>query len=177
VRPGLVVGPGDPSGRFTYWPLRLADGGSVLAPGPPERPVQVVDARDLAAWLVTCAEQRRTGVVDGVGPVHSWQELLEEVAAGVGGDPEVVWVDSAALVELGVRPWVGPGSLPVWLPEEGGMLAHDPAPAAAAGLRCRPVRETAADVLAWVRTDPGASLTGMSRAEEQELLRRAGQRP
>jgi len=174
VRPGLIVGPGDPTGRFTYWPLRLAEGGPALAPGPPDRPVQVVDARDLAAWLVTCAEERRTGVVDGVGPVHSWQQLLGEVAAGVGTSPEVVWVDSAALAELGVRPWVGPGSLPVWLPEDGGMLAHDPGPAAAAGLRCRPVRETAADVLAWVRSDAGAPLTGMSRAEEQELLRRAG---
>jgi hypothetical protein len=62
----------------------------------------------------------------------------------------------------------------MWLPEDGGMLAHDAAPAAAFGLRCRPVRETATDVLAWVRSDPGAPLTGMSRAEEQELLRRAG---
>ena len=87
VRPGLIVGPGDPTGRFTYWPLRLAEGGPVLAPGPPDRPVQVVDARDLAAWLVTCAEERRTGVVDGVGPVHSWQQLLGEVAAGVGHEP------------------------------------------------------------------------------------------
>jgi nucleoside-diphosphate-sugar epimerase len=177
VRPGLVVGPGDPTGRFTYWPLRIADRGPVLAPGPPERPVQVVDARDLAAWLVTCAEQRLAGVVDGVGPLHTWAQLLGEVAAGVGTRPELVWVGSAELVELGVTPWVGPGSLPVWLPEDGGMLAHDPAPALAAGLRCRPVRETSTDVLAWVRSDRGAPLTGMSRAEEGELLRRAGLRP
>ncbi|HET6563209.1 MAG TPA: NAD-dependent epimerase/dehydratase family protein [Marmoricola sp.] len=177
VRPGLVVGPGDPSGRFTYWPVRLADPGPVLAPGPPETPVQVVDARDLAAWLVTCAEQGLPGVVDGVGPVHSWAELLDEVAVGVGADPELAWVDQARLVQLGVRPWVGPGSLPVWLPEGAGMLAHDPAPALAAGLRCRPVRDTAEDVLAWVRSDPAAPVSGVSRAEEQELLRRAAVRP
>jgi 2'-hydroxyisoflavone reductase len=177
VRPGLIVGPADPTGRFTYWPARLADPGPVLAPAPPEQPVQVVDVRDLAAWLVTCAEQGRPGVVDGVGPVHSWMELLGEVAAGVGAQPEVVWVDSARLVELGVPPWVGPGSLPVWLPEDGGMLAHDPAPAHASGLRCRPVRETAGDVLAWVRSDPTAPVSGMSRAEERELLRRAESRP
>jgi nucleoside-diphosphate-sugar epimerase len=174
VRPGLVVGPGDPTGRFTYWPLRLADPGPVLAPGPPDNPVQVVNARDLAAWLVTCAEERLAGVVDGVGPVHTWEQLLDEVAAGVGARPRLKWVEQGRLVELGVTPWVGPGSLPVWLPEEVGMLAHDPAPAAAAGLRCRPVRETAADVLAWARADPAAPVSGMSRADEQELLRRAG---
>jgi hypothetical protein len=138
--------------------------------------VQVVDVRDLAAWLVTCAEQRLPGVVDGVGPVHTWADFLAEVAAGVGADPELVWVDEGRLVELGVTSWMGPGSLPVWLPaDDGGLLAHDPAPALAAGLRCRPVRETAADVLAWVRSDPGAVLTGMSRAEEQELLRRVAE--
>ena len=172
VRPGLVVGPGDPSGRFTYWPARLADPGPVLAPAPREQPVQVVDARDLAAWLVGCAEERWSGVVDGVGPVHSWEAMLGEVAAGVGAEPVLVWVDPGRLVELGVTPWVGPGSLPVWLPEDGGMLAHDPAPALAAGLTCRPLRATAADVLAWVRADPRAPVSGMSRAEEQELLRR-----
>jgi 2'-hydroxyisoflavone reductase len=177
VRPGLVVGPGDPTGRFTYWPSRLADPGPVLAPAPPDRPVQVVDVRDLAAWLVTCAEERLPGVVDGVGPLHTWEELLGEIAAGVGTQPELVWIDPARLVELGVTPWVGPGSLPVWLPEDGGMLAHDPAPALAAGLRSRPLRETSADVLAWVRADPRAPVIGMSRAEEQELLRRAVQTP
>jgi 2'-hydroxyisoflavone reductase len=177
VRPGLIVGPGDPTGRFTYWPVRLADPGPVLAPAPPEQPVQVVDARDLAAWLVTCAEQRRPAVVDGVGPLHSWAQLLAEVAAGAGVQPEVVWVDPGRLVQLGVAPWVGPGSLPVWLPEDGGMLAHDPAPAHASGLRCRPVRETARDVLAWVRSDPAAPVSGMARAEEQQLLRQVEQRP
>jgi nucleoside-diphosphate-sugar epimerase len=177
VRPGLIVGPGDPTGRFTYWPLRLAEPGPVLAPAPPDRPVQVLDARDLADWLVSCAEQRLPGVVDGVGPLLSWEELLGEVAAGVGARPELVWVDSAQLVELGVTPWAGPGSLPVWLPDAAGMLAHDPAPALAAGLRCRPVRETARDVLAWVRSAEAAQLTGMSRSEEQELLRRAGLSP
>jgi 2'-hydroxyisoflavone reductase len=134
----------------------------------------VVDVRDLAFWLVTCAEVRFGGVVDAVGPVLTWRTFLDEVAAGVGARPDVVWVDQDRLVALGVAPWAGPGSLPVWLPATDGVLAHDPAPAFAAGLRCRPLRETARDVLAWVRADPSATLTGMSRAEEQELLRRAG---
>ena len=174
MRPGLVVGPGDPSGRFTYWPVRLAEDGPVLAPAPSDMPVQVVDGRDLAAWLVSCAEQRLPGVVDGVGPVLTWEQLLADVAAGVAAAPVLVWVDQSRLVELGVTPWAGPGSLPVWLPEDPGMLTHDPGPARAAGLRCRPVADSARDVLAWVRSDPAAAVSGMSRAEEQEVLRRAG---
>ena len=69
VRPGLIVGPGDPSGRFSYWPERLAEGGDVLAPESPDRGTQAIDVRDLAAWIVTCAEQRLTGVYDATGPV------------------------------------------------------------------------------------------------------------
>ena len=175
VRPGLIVGPGDPTGRFTYWPVRLAAGGLVLAPGRPSDPVQVIDVRDLASWLVDCAEQRRTGVVDGVGPVLDWAELLAEVGRGVGSaDPHLVWADSARLMELGVAPWSGPGSLPVWLPPEeyAGMLAHDPAPAVAAGLRTRPLSETARDTWGWVRATEGAVVSGLTRAEEAELLRR-----
>jgi nucleoside-diphosphate-sugar epimerase len=173
VRPGLIVGPGDPTGRFTYWPVRLADGGPILAPGRPDDPVQVIDARDLASWLVDCAEQRRTGVVDGVGPVLTWAGLLAEVARGVGVTAELVWADSSRLLELGVTPWSGRGSLPVWLPPEeyAGMLTHDPAPATAAGLRTRPLSETARDTLAWVRAAEGAQVGGVTREEEAELLR------
>ena len=70
IRPGLIIGPGDPTGRFTYWPMRVRGGGEVLAPGSPDDTVQVIDVRDLASWIVDSAEARRTGVVDGVGPVQ-----------------------------------------------------------------------------------------------------------
>jgi nucleoside-diphosphate-sugar epimerase len=178
VRPGLVVGPGDPSGRFTYWPVRLARTldrpGPVLAPGDPADPSQVVDVRDLASWIVEAAELRRTGVVDGVGAVHPRADLLAAIARGVGADPDWVWVGSDRLTELGVRPWMGEGSIPLWLPPEeyAGMLAHDPGPAAEAGLVVRPIEETARDTLAWWRAEDGA-LTGLTAEEEADLLSRA----
>ena len=96
VRPGLIIGPGDPSGRFTYWPLRLrdaGDGGEVLAPGTPDDTVQVVDVRDLASWIVDSAEAGRTGTVDGIGPVQRFADLLDDVAKGVGSEPSYTWVD------------------------------------------------------------------------------------
>jgi len=175
VRPGLIVGPGDRSGRFTYWPLRLADPGPVLVPAPARAPVQVVDVRDLGAWIVRCAESRLTGTLDGVGDRLDWASFLAQVAEGVDSSPELVWVDEARLVELDVQPWAGPGSLPLWLPTEAaGTMAHDPAPPREAGLACRPVSQTARDTLAWARSGPGAKVGGLSREEEEDLLRRAG---
>ena len=175
VRPGLIVGPGDPTGRFTYWPHRLGlvcDGDGVLAPGSPADEVRVIDVRDLAAWLVDAAERRLTGVFDAVGPVLPMSGLLAAVAAGVGAAPELVWADREFLEAHDVKPWGGPRSLPLWLPrpEYAGMLSHDPAPAAAAGLTARGLAGTAGDTLAWLRATPGATITGLSAQEEFELL-------
>ena len=150
VRPGLIVGPGDPTGRFAHWPQRLARGGEVLAPGRPDDVVQVIDVRDLAAWVLDLAERRTTGTYDAVGTPVPLGELLADTAAGVGADdPRLTWVDADFLEEHGVAHWAGEGSLPLWLPrpEYDGMLAHDPGPAVAAGLRLRPLAETAADCL------------------------------
>ena len=171
VRPGLIIGPGDPSGRFTYWPERLAEGGEVLAPESPDRDTQAIDVRDLAAWIVTCAEQRRTGVYDATGPVARLGDLVDEVAAAVGSDATLVWAPAEFLHERNVAYWAGPRSLPLWLPEEArGLTSHDVSAALAAGLTVRPVGETAADTLAWVRSTPDAPRTGLSRAEEQDLV-------
>lgn len=105
VRPGLIVGPGDPSGRFTYWPHRLADGGEVLAPGSPADTCQVVDVRDLASWLVRLAETRWVGTIDAVGPVHPLEDVLDEIAGAVGGaEVSLTWVPGAFLEEQGVQP-------------------------------------------------------------------------
>ncbi|MFD6134365.1 epimerase [Isoptericola sp. NPDC056618] len=176
VRPGLVVGPGDPSGRFAYWPARLArvPGGAadVLSPGDPADPVQVIDVRDLAAWVVDLAERRTEGTFDAVGPVTAVGELLAAVARGVGAAPRWVWADDAALEAADVRPWSGERSLPLWLPrpEYAGMPAHDAAPAAAAGLASRPVEETARDTLAWLRAAPDAHVTGLTADEEAGVV-------
>jgi 2'-hydroxyisoflavone reductase len=149
ARPGLIVGPGDPTGRFAYWPQRLARGGEVLAPGTPADLVQVIDVRDLAAWLLDLAEARTTGTFDAVGRPVPFGDLLAEVGAGVGIEPDLTWVDQDFLEEHEVAPWAGEGSLPLWLPrpEYDGMLAHDPGPAVAAGLRLRPLAETASGCL------------------------------
>jgi 2'-hydroxyisoflavone reductase len=166
ARPGLIVGPGDPTGRFAHWPQRLARGGEVLAPGRPDDPVQVIDVRDLATWLLDLAESRTTGVFDAVGPPTPFSELLAGVAAGVGSPwPDLTWVDSDFLEAHDVAPWAGEGSLPLWLPrpEYDGMLAHDPGPAVAAGLRLRPVAETAPACL-------DSPVTALSADREAEVL-------
>ncbi len=170
--------PRRPDGRFTYWPDRLADaadGDPVLAPGSPQDPVQVVDVRDLAAFVVHCAEVRSVEVLDAVGPVVAAPELLEQVADGVGAHRVTSpGCRLARLVELGVAEWAGPASLPLWLAgdDHAGMLAHDPDPAVRAGLVARPVAETAAATLAWVREvgAEAAGLQGLSREQEDAVL-------
>lgn len=175
VRPGLIVGPEDPTGRFTYWPARLGDspaGDEVLAPGDPRDVVQVIDVRDLATWLVTLAETRREGAFDGVGPAMPIADLLAETAAGVGASPSWTWVPADFLAAQAVEPWMGPRSVPMWLPrpEYDGMLAHDVVPSLEAGLDIRPLADTARDTLAWVRSTPEAAVTGLTRDEEAEIL-------
>lgn len=173
LRPGLIVGPGDPTGRFAYWPARLADAtGEVLAPGDPADVVQVVDVRDLATWVVDACEQRLTGTYDGVGPAQPIADLLAAVAAGCDADPSWTWVSQDFLEAQDVEPWAGPRSVPLWLPRPAydGMLAHDVAPSLEAGLRPRPLAETARDTLAWLRATPDATVTGLGVEDEAEVL-------
>ena len=170
VRAGLIVGPHDQSGRFTYWPLRISLGGPVLAPAPPEQLVQFVDVRDLGAWLVDAAARRVSGTFNATGePIR-----LDTVLAACG-DAELVWVDEQFLLDQGVGPWM---ELPLWVPREAApFLQMSVAAAVAAGLRFRPVEETARDTLAWAR-EVGAGLVaettygnaGLDPAREAELL-------
>lgn len=173
VRPGLIVGPGDPTGRFSYWPRRLAAGGRVLAPGSRDDVVQVIDVRDLASWIVDLAERRTTGDFDGVGEPLPISDLLDQVAQGVGAAGTTYsWVAAGRLTELGVQPWMGPEAIPLWLPrpEYDGMLAHDATPSIGAGLTLRPIAETARDTLAWLDSDPGAAVSGITLEREAEIL-------
>jgi nucleoside-diphosphate-sugar epimerase len=174
-RAGLIVGPEDPSGRFEYWVRRMARGGEVLAPGRPADAVQFVDVRDLAAWLVAAAQAGLAGTYDGMGAPMPRADLLAGLADGTGSHPVLTWVDQDFLVARDVQPWAGPRSLPLWLPlpEYAGFLARDVAPALAAGLRTRPVAETARDTLAWLADQPDAvERCGLPAADEAELLRR-----
>jgi 2'-hydroxyisoflavone reductase len=172
VRPGLIVGPHDPTDRFTYWPRRIARGGRVLAPGDPGRKVELVDARDLAAWVVRMVEQRQTGIYNTSGPDYplTMGRMLQDCIAAAGTDPELVWVEDEFLLEREVGEWM---ELPLWLvdPEWRGMLETDSSRAIDAGLSFRPVVETARDTLDWDATrgdyEPGA---GMAPERETELL-------
>jgi 2'-hydroxyisoflavone reductase len=175
VRPGLIVGPGDPTGRYGYWPERLAEatsGARVLAPADPSDRVQLIDVRDLAEWIVRCIEDGTTGVYDGIGPATPAGEVLAQTAAGVNGSPELVWTGQEFLAAQEVEPWMGAEALPLWLPrpDYDGMITHRFDLSAAAGLRVRPFAETARDTLAWLRENPDAPRTGMTRDREAELL-------
>ena len=172
IRPGLIVGPYDPTGRFTYWPVRMAQGGEVLAPESPHLPVQFIDARDLAEWTLQSAEQRLTGIYNATGPATSYTlgALLDECNTVAQSDASVTWVPSAFLAEHQVQPW---SDLPLWAPAEmPGLMTTDCSKAIAAGLRFRPVRETVADTLTWYRSLPDAPLlkAGLSREREAAVL-------
>jgi 2'-hydroxyisoflavone reductase len=173
VRPGLIVGPHDPTDRFTYWPRRLAAGGDVLAPGSPGRPLQIVDARDLGAWLVAVAEQRTSGVFNATGPAEplTLGETLDRIGTAVGFDGRLVWVEEQTVLDAGVQPWT---ELPLWVPGDdyAGLLRADVTRALAAGLAFRPLEETAVDTLAWSR-NAGEQRETLSREKEEAILARA----
>ena len=170
VRAGLIVGPHDGSGRFTYWPLRASLGGDVLAPGPPEQLTQFVDVRDLGAWMVEACERQISGTFNASGEPIPLAAALE--ACGVS---EPVWVDQDFLLERGVGPWM---EVPLWVgSEEAAFLQMSVAKAVDAGLSFRPLEETARDTLAWAReartelvTETPYGTAGLDPAREAVLL-------
>lgn len=149
VRAGLIVGPYDPTERFAYWVRRVERGGEVLAPGDPDRQVQLIHGRDLADWILTMAEARRTGVYNATGPstTLTMGELLEACRAECGSDATFVWVDGSFLLENEVAPF---SEMPLWLPDGyEGMLGMNVEKALAAGLSLRPLAQTIRDTLEW----------------------------
>jgi nucleoside-diphosphate-sugar epimerase len=170
-RAGLLVGPEDPTGRFSYWPDRLARGGEVLAPGTPDDSVQFVDVRDLAQWIVRAAQNNLTGTYDGIGPTLTRGEMLTECAAALSASCSFTWIDRAFLEAHDVRRWAGPRSLPLWLPlpDYAGFATRDTTAARDAGLTVRPLAETARDTLAWLRGANGR-VVGLTGDEEADVL-------
>lgn len=170
VRAGLIVGPYDPTDRFTYWPRRIAAGRDVLGPGNPAAPVQFVDARDLAAWLVKLALEGPGGVFNATGPAEplTFADLLERARAAIGSDANVVWIDEQTLLDAEVQAWT---ELPLWLPGDdyAGMARADTRRALAAGLTFRSLEQTVVDTLAWDRTVDGDRPT-LSREKERTVL-------
>jgi 2'-hydroxyisoflavone reductase len=178
IRPGLIVGPRDESDRFTYWPVRIARGGEVLAPGQPTDPVQFIDARDLAEWTVRMAETGTTGTFNATGPRSrlSIGEMLGGVRAVLPGshDVRLTWASAEFLAEHEVRPW---SHMPVWIPPTGataGFMMRSIDRALAAGLSFRPLVETVRDTLAWHEARPeerrAALNAGLAAEREAEVL-------
>jgi len=175
ARVSLLGGPGDWSGRSGYWTKRLArpsnPEGRVLVPDAPDVPVQILDARDLAAWLVRAGERATAGIANSGGPTHTFAEHLETARAVSGFEGALEVVGEEWLTEHRVEPWSGPRSLPLWLPAESIALnAHDTSLAERLGLRTRPLAQTLADTLAWELADPGERKAGLSDQDERQLL-------
>jgi 2'-hydroxyisoflavone reductase len=176
IRPGLIVGPGDETDRFTYWPVRLARGGEYLAPGDGSDPVQIIDARDLAEWTIRMAETRTLGTFNATGPQHPLQmkEMLTTITAAIHADAKPIWVSTDFLEAEKVEAW---SDMPVWVPARGetaGFAKRSIHKALSAGLTFRPLNATAADTLAWFKQQPAerqAKLkAGLTPAREQEVL-------
>jgi len=169
LRPGLIVGPYDPTGRFAYWPRRVAEGGNVLAPGGPEFRVQLIDARDLAAWIVDLLESGRVGTFNATGPVEplTMGGLLEDCRSVTGGDARFTWIDDEEfLLQAGITLELSP-----WIPKAPGVAAVDCSSAVAAGLTFRPPTDTIRDVMSWDMSLPApARRGGINREREADLL-------
>ena len=154
VRPGYIVGPGDPTDRFTYWPVRANQGGEMIAPGTPDDPIQVIDVRDLAEFLITLAENNTAGVFNAVGPETParWGDVLNACVAAAASKPTLTWIDSEFLQANGLPG----GSLPIWIPPVGeyaGFHTWSNARAKAAGLKFRSMETIVKDTLAWWPTE------------------------
>jgi len=176
IRPGLIIGPHDYTDRFTYWVVRVARGGEVLAPGRPDRFVQMIDVRDLAEWIVRMTERKQTGVynANGLASTFTMQDVLEECKAVSGSDATFTWVSEAFLLDENVAAW---SEMPLWLPEEAaphlrGFMFVTYDKAVRDGLRFRPLRETVADTSQWAQARSEDLKAGIGSEKEQSLLRK-----
>lgn len=174
IRPGYIVGPDDPTGRFTYWPVRFDRGGEVAVPGAPEDPIQVIDVRDLGAWLVKLAEDGTTGAFNACGPESrlAWGRVVKACVAAAGKPATPVWIPAEEVAK------VKDLEFPIWAPYAGdtrGFHTWRNTRAIKAGLRFRPVEQTVKDTLAWYKTQEGVEkgrvrLAGPKPEQEAALL-------
>jgi 2'-hydroxyisoflavone reductase len=156
VRPGYIVGPGDPSDRFTYWPLRVEKGGEMVAPGTPNDPVQYIDARDLAAWMIGAVEKKHVGIYNLCGPVEptTISALIQTCIEVTGSDAKPLWIDAQFLGDHGAQ--LG-ADLPIWVPDDEkmrGFARVSNKKAVDTGLVTRPTAEIVADTLKWFHSLP-----------------------
>jgi 2'-hydroxyisoflavone reductase len=174
ARPGLLIGPHDPTERFTWWVRRVQAGGDVIAPGDPAAPVQFIDARDAAGWLLQQAEAGGRGICNLTGPVRppgtplTMGEFLRTAIEVLNPAAHLQWVEEAFLLDQAVVPWT---ELPVWVPaDSAGVHQVDIGRAVAAGLSCRPLAQTLADTAAWAAGVAAKAGTGLAADREVALL-------
>ena len=177
IRPGLIVGPHDPTNRYTYWVTRIERGGRVVVPGPPERMVQYIDARDLAEWTIRAIEAQLGGTYNAIGPHPpvSMADVVEACKEAAGSDARFVWVDDTLLKQHEIGPWM---EMPLWVPEDdeySALMTVDASRAVAAGLTFRSPVDTARATLEWVRSiDKPPGDAGLDPAKEQAILEAVG---
>jgi 2'-hydroxyisoflavone reductase len=175
IRPGLVVGPHDHTDRFTYWPVRIAKGGEIIAPDVPDAPMQFIDARDLADFTLHASETNTGGIFHATSPVMTMQTVLETCKTVTDKTANIHYLEGKFLLEHEVNPWMGPNSLPLWTgndPDEAGLTQLNVNKALEAGLKIRPLEQTVRDTLEWANTR-GADhewKSGLSSQRETELL-------
>jgi 2'-hydroxyisoflavone reductase len=174
IRPGLIVGPDDPTDRFTYWPVRVARGGDVLTPERPEVPVQIVDVRDLSAFIVKLIESNAAGIYNATGPDYelTFGEMLKTCKEVSGSNANFKWASAEFLKGHNVQEW---SDMPVWVPdneESAGFSRVDVSKAIRAGLTFRPLEETVRDTLAFANTRPADHVwrAGLTKEKEDEVL-------
>ena len=178
ARAGLILGPYELTGRLPWWLRRLADGGPTLAPGPYERPLQYVDGRDLALWMLGSAQRDQAGTYNVVSHRgHATMgTLLDSAVEASGRRAQLVWVAPEVVEEAGIAAWT---ELPIWLPPTGeaaGLHDGDVSAAYAAGLSCRPVQDTVADTWSWLQAEgwppprPDRPPVGLDRSREDAVL-------
>jgi len=176
VRPGLIVGPGDLTDRFSYWPIRVEQGGEMLAPGTPDDPVAFIDARDLTEWMIRLCEANATGTYNAVGPRYGLTvaQMLYGCKAVTSSSATFTWVDADFLLARKLRPY---SELPVWMPPRGdseGWARMDCSKAFNAGLTFRPLADTARDTLTYYHAQPperqAALKAGLPPEKEREAL-------
>ncbi|GCF09556.1 NAD-dependent epimerase/dehydratase family protein [Dictyobacter arantiisoli] len=169
IRPGLLVGPADSSGRFTYWPRRLARGGEVLAPDHKDQLIGFIDVRDTAAWIIALLERGQTGIYNADGPAEhlTLEYFLQAAASIIGSDTHYTWVSEEFLTEKGIQPWT---ELPLWTLREWGnsLNAASSQKAIAAGLTFRPLAQTLLDTLAWDTANPAFPVKNKTLTPEKE---------
>ena len=173
IRPGLIVGPGDETDRFTYWPVRIERAGELLAPGAPSDPVQFIDARDLAEWTIRMVENRETGIYNATGPAKALGigGMLDGIKSALNSNAKFTWAPAEFLKQQKVEPW---SDMPVWTGAESGLARTNISRALAKGLTLRPLADTARDTLAWFKSQPqdrqSKLRAGLAPAREAEVL-------